>query len=693
MTKDLNDAAAKGAAAPLLGKAAASKPVAPADVSQLAIDGIFHLKAISSQVELDLRDPLDGPRLAAEHMVKATSAEKHRFILGAAYHERRAEVESLLAYLSAMGTKIKAPLSALRKVLNAARQEFGDSIRERDRVAGLMQEKRPKALLDAVVRELGLEGFRMPNGYEIDMEGVRTDSGERVSSSPILPVAIEVLPDGTVQVEVAWRKWGQWHRQRVPRRTLASSKHIIDLAQFGAPVDSISAPLLMSFFSAFEKANEAQLIPALSSPHVGWNGGSFLYGTTSFGLAKLVPPSAPNAVQFFEGLRQEGSWDVWAEAIEEYVAPYPSVMVGIYASVASLMLEPLGERGFVVDWSGLTSVGKTTTLMVAASSLGSPSESDKGGLIRSWRSPSNASRMYAASMLHNFPLYLDETKRANKPELVRDFLYDFPSGQDSMRSAEDGTARIAKRWRSIALTTGEAPITAFSRDGGAHARAICLQGTPWGTPTPLMAERQKRLVAILDRHYGHLGPKVVQYLLSTSWTDLKARHAAILAGYPVASGVAARMAAYVATIELAAQVCHLSLGVPGDSAASIKLLHSTLQTASNSSDIPRAALEVLYSWAAANREKFHRRGSATNAEPHAGWYGRWDHDDSVPEWIAFDVPKATRVLAEAGYDSSSVITAFRERGWLLLDKSGNNPQVGPSRSRLMAVKMSAFKGE
>lgn len=689
--KDLNDAAKAGKADALLGAADATRPVAPADSTALALDGIKHLKAIISQVQLDLQDPLEGPTKAAASIVKATQAEKHRWVLGAAAHDRAAEVESLLAMLgTVVPAKLKSQVSALRKIVAAGKKEFVDAVRDREALKGSLPEASPKRMLGAVLKGLGDYDFRMPAGYEMDLEGVRTDTGEMVAPAPILPIAFEQAPDGEIVVTVAWRKWGAWVQHKFSRGVLASSKKLVDMASKGAPVDSITAPLLMAFFTAFERVNEAALRPMTSAPHIGWNGDTFLYGSEVVGDSPLSPPADPAAAQFFAGFRSEGSWDAWREAIADYVTQHPSVMIGIYASAASLMLEPLNERGFVVDWSGLTSVGKTTTLMVAASALGNPGESDQNGLLRSWRSPSNSSRMYMASVLHSFPLYLDETKRADKPELVKNFLYDFPSGQDSMRGREDGTARIAKRWRSIALTTGEAPIVSFARDGGAHARALCIQGPPWGKPNAEQAVIQKRLSQILQRNYGHLGPHLVKYLLDVDRHDLRERYRSILDGYPTSSGVAARMLSYVAVLELAAQVCHFSLDLPGAHQESIKILIDIVLGGQAGANMARQAADTLYQWASANRDKFwHHR--ATH-EPVGGWLGRWDPDEHRSGFIAFDQHRASKFLSECGFDAASVWTAFRENGWMIL-KDGANPQVGPSRSRLPCVKLSALTDE
>jgi putative DNA primase/helicase len=687
--KDLNDAAVAGKADGLLAAAERSVPVAPADVAPVAADGIKHLKAIISQVQIDLKDPLNGVNTASENMVRAVQSERHRWILGAAAHQRAAEVESLIAFLASVAPgRARNQVASIRKVISAGKKDFEKSVEERNRLSDSIKRPSPR-LLAAVIKDLGDFNFRMPNGYEMDLDGIRTDTGEVVSTAPILPISIEEMPDGEVYVTVAWKKWDRWIKHKFSRAILASSKRLVDLASKGAPVDSITAPLLMAYFSAFERVNEAELRPQLAAPHVGWNGNTFLYGTQQMGEGALTAPNDPSAAQFFLGFKSSGTWEAWCRVISDHVSKHPSVMAGIYGSVASLLLEPLGERGFVLDWSGLTSVGKTTTLMVAASSLGNPAEADQSGLIRSWRGPSNTSRMFMAAMLHSFPLYLDETKRADKSDIVRNFLYDFPSGQDSMRAKEDGTARIAKRWRSIALTTGEAPITSFARDGGAHARAICLQGPPWGRPTAAQALIQKEIVEQIHQNYGHLGPRFVWHLLKTDKLELRDRFREILEGYPPLSGVGSRMLSYVATIELAAEICHQSLGLPGDYRPTIDMLVASVDSGTVGANMAKQAAETLYQWCSANREKFwHPKASN---EPYGGWYGRWDPDDMAPEFIAFDQNKASKYLIECGFDAPSVWTAFRENGWMLLTASKANPQVGPSRSRLPCVKISALR--
>lgn len=691
MPKDLNEAVVGGRSVrELVDAAAHDKPLPPENPQGLATDGIRHLKAIASQVEVDLSDPLMGVENAARNIVRAVQAEKHRWILGAAMALREDEAKALLAQLTTVNVRLRPNVKALREIMVAGAKRFNDAKKSPDP----MPQTPPKAksLLEAVTRDIGMDGFRCPSGWDMDMTGVYLDDGTQVASAPMMPVSASRIDSGAIVLEVAWRKHGQWHRRHYPRETVANSRSIVSLAKAGAPVDSNNAAEVVRWFSAFERVNEEKFAPTHGAEHIGWvSSETFLYGEEPIG------PPVPfvgdeDALQFLSGFRATGSWETWKAAIAEHCVSRPKVMAGIYAALASLLLTPLEQRGFVIDWSGLTSVGKTSTLQVAASALGDPSEHDHDGLIRSWRGPSNFAKMAAASTMYSLPLFLDETKRANSHDLVRQMLYDYPSGQESMSGKASGGARQSRRWRSVLLSTGEAPITSFSKDGGGHARALVLRGPPWGDVSINTAASLASLVDTLKQHHGHLGRRMVKYLLQTDWAGLRLRRDNIMAEYGPISGVEKRLHEYVATMELAAQIAHLSLDLPGDWRPAIDVIRESIAAMSGAADIPAIAAASLYEWSCANRGKFWNTEARPDHEPSGGWLGRWDRDMplSNAEFVGFYHDVLLRALDTLGFDGASVLSAFGERGWLKLDGKGNNPQVGPSRSRVVCLKLEAL---
>jgi uncharacterized protein (DUF927 family) len=224
----------------------------------------------------------------------------------------------------------------------------------------------------------------------------------------------------------------------------------------------------------------------------------------------LTPP--PGLEQLAKGWNSAGTWNDWIEAIR-MIQPYPYMMIAIYASAAAPLLTVLRLPGFVVDFSGETSGGKTTALRLSASVWGKPADSYPTAMY-SW----DATKVWierTTGYLHNLPLILDETKRVRHPRMIRDVIYDFCQGQGRGRGSVDGT-RSMSSWRSILISSGEGAATSFSQDAGTRARVLSLKGKPLGSDPEQGGKISEDVQMMLADNYGHLGRKVAHYLVSNS---------------------------------------------------------------------------------------------------------------------------------------------------------------------------------
>lgn len=530
----------------------------------------------------------------------------------------------------------------------------------------------------------------------MDSEGLRTQDGEVLTRMPIILAGVsQDIATDKFRMDVAWFRDGEWARQGIERDHLLNARSITSLAAYGAPISSTNASEMVRFFEAFEASNVKLLVPKKSSERMGWVGNdTFIFGSSTVGVPIDVVQIDANR-KLIAGVGCGGTWDGWCKVVDRHIKHRPLVMLGIYASVASLLLHVLDQPGFIVEWSGMTSRGKTTTLRVAASVNGFPD--DKGnGLIYSWKARSPAPFMYSAYVLQSFPLILDDTKRQSNHEVIATMIYDHPSGQDSNRGTADGKMRATNRWRSVLLSTGEAPITSFSRDGGARARALCLRGSPFGDESQQNQRATNEVKEELLINYGHLGRKVIEHLLqpdpvrSKLWAMLRTRYKAALDGYTATAtdAISCRLYEYVSVVTVAARLCH-ELGVPGDEEEALRVLTAFVEEGAGEADMPAAALEALYRWAAANEEKFYGRGQR---EPMNGWLGRWDNGEFW-RFIGFNEETATDMLRRWGYDAPSVIENWGERGWTMHEGGARpraRPRWGPGRSPVLAIKRDAF---
>lgn len=114
-----------------------------------------------------------------------------------------------------------------------------------------------------------------------------------------------------------------------------------------------------------------------------------------------------------------------------------------------LPLVKMDNMGFILE--GLSSIGKTTILKLAASTYGDPMIN-----VHTWRTTDNAMENYAYLHNHTF-LAIDELSQV-KPELLEAIVYMLGNGEGKARADQGGESREVKKWREGILCTGEIGI-------------------------------------------------------------------------------------------------------------------------------------------------------------------------------------------------------------------------------------------
>jgi putative DNA primase/helicase len=311
------------------------------------------------------------------------------------------------------------------------------------------------------------------------------------------------------------------------------------------------------------------------------------------------------------------------------------VYLSIYASLAPPVLAIVGAPNFMIDWSNPTSTGKTTTLKVAASCWGSSDERSPEKVLYSW----DATRVWterAASVLNCLPLILDESKRARNQKAVAQTLYDISNGSGRGRGTPRGLAR-AGAWTTVLLSTGEAPVTSITEDGGTRARTISLWGPPFGRADEETGAVVASIRAAVDTHHGHAGALLVEHLVAHrgKWGRYRDDYRKLMAAYAKAAGddpVLARLGEYLAALALTAALAEEAGAIPTFDYPVVKLWDA-LRACGAEADRAKVALEMVTSWAHSHQHEFfgrHREDSTGEAIPPVrGWAGAWDKGD---EW-------------------------------------------------------------
>ena len=584
-----------------------------------------------------------------------------------------------LATVRGLGTRVRALTQSIRRAQRRAQSQQQQDVVAQVMAQNLFHTALPEYLTD------DLPNYLIPQAFDVDLGGVYSltvgQEGdvvrEKICTAPIIITQRGRDTDtGHMQVEVAWTEppgpsggFPAWRFHTVERAVLFDSRKLVNLISFGAPVTSVNVADTIRWLTAFEDINQHKIPLNNGSTRLGWQrDGSFLLPDAHIRMdkhqqLKLFPAEGMDPIM--KSLRTGGTWEGWLN-VAEMLREHPLAMLSIYASVAAVMQHITRCSNFAVDWSNETSSGKTTSLRVAASVWGYPADDDDEGFIYSW----DSTKVWverASGFLHSLPLILDETKRVKNKQQVADVLYDFCSGKGRGRGTLQGVDK-ANTWNTVLLSTGEQRLTSFTNDGGVRARVLALQGAPISGPAQTARATADTVRGRLYTHYGHLGRKVVQYLVyhKDSWGDFRTAFENRRDNYAgiTNTAVGGRLAAYVAALDLAQAVCE-TLGVPEPKRDPIEFLIQAVRDGAEDSDRARDAFVAVASWAVTNRHRFWgTRASGDGKTPGNGWVGRWDECDPQWQYIAFDQNALRGLLDRYDFIYDEVVPRWGARDWI-----------------------------
>ena len=514
-------------------------------------------------------------------------------------------------------------------------------------------------LPDTAPGELGR--LVMPSGYLMLSDGVagppKPDSDERplVSARPVyLAATVRSVTDGEYYADVVWQTPdGQWEVGTFPRHVLADARSLVKLARRGLPVDSGTAGALVRYLTAFERANVSTSVD-MATNALGWQGErgrlGFMWGETCIGGTGGVRLLAESGkAQLAEAYRAAGSLEEWRRMVWEPVQEHPRVALGVYAAVAPVVLGLVRSApGFVVDWAGRSTGGKTTTLRVAASVWGDPAQ-----LIKSWSATANAIE-HLASFSAYLPTMLDDTKEARQyPSRVIGAVYQVTGLQSKLRASPDGL-RTTSAFRTVLLSTGEAPITSFGADTGAAARVLAVRGFPFSSEDSRAVADGLNAATLTT--FGHVGPAVVRWLDANRerWPAIESRWAELREGFAseASNPFGGRSAPYVATLQVAAELVSAALGLKVNAAA-LEQMRRFARESAQVAERHRGALHDLWGWLAS-------RPDARDGLDNGGREVIVKWDNERPAVIAVAL---RRWLDREGYQTD-VIDEWARLGWI-----------------------------
>ena len=315
----------------------------------------------------------------------------------------------------------------------------------------------------------------------------------------ILTQRLKSLETGEEKMEIAFKRDGVWHKAIFPRSTIFTARGITVLADLGCTVTSENAKMVVRFLSALEAENIDIINKSDATSTFGWQPGKRFIPGREQGIVLDIDPSQKGMATAYCQVGEEKKWI-------ETMAPHrcrDKFRFILAASFAAPLLRILHQRiFFVYNWGG-SKGGKTAALKAALSAWGDPERlmvnfnATQVGLERT------------ASFYCDLPLGIDERQLAGRnQEGLEKTVYMIASGTGKIRGSKGGGLQATHQWRTVALATGEEPMSTETTQTGVSTRVLEIYGGPFENEKDAGRMHQESCM-----NYGWHGPAFVNRLI------------------------------------------------------------------------------------------------------------------------------------------------------------------------------------
>lgn len=479
----------------------------------------------------------------------------------------------------------------------------------KEEAAKLIREalKRAKAVdLEAEMREEPITGaplsLRTPEGWLFSDKGIswidpKTHTPANVCRTPILLTQrLKSLETGDEKMEVAFKRDGEWQRAIYPRSVIFSSRSITTLADLGCTITSENSKNVVKFLGALESEN-IDIIPKNDATSTfGWQPGRRFIPGHDEGITLDIDPSQRGMAAAY---CQNGTMERWIE----HMAPHRSrekFRFILAASFAAPLLRIVKQRiFFVYNWGG-SKGGKTAALKAALSAWGDPERlmvnfnATQVGLERT------------AAFYCDLPLGIDERQLAgNNQGALEKIVYMIASGTGKIRGAKSGGIQTVHQWRTVALATGEEPLSTETSQTGVSTRVLEIYGGPFDNEQDAALMHQQ---AAMD--CGWAGPAFIEHILQMDEREIVERYEDMQRYIRETSqGKNGSHIAGIAAVALADSLIDEWFfgGNPRESVAEAKRMAASIlinQVEANTTDVNENAVQFIVDWVLSNRSYF-----------------------------------------------------------------------------------------
>ena len=524
--------------------------------------------------------------------------------------------------------------------------------------------------------------LRQPEGWIYSDKGIsklneKTNLPVTVCRTPIIITRrLTSLETGEEKIEIAFKRDEKWTSAIFLRSTIFQSKSITALADLGCTVTSENAKFVVSFLGALEAENIDVIEKAESTRTFGWQPRKrFLPGLAKDIVLDIEPSQRALASAYFS----QGTMEDWVEMMQIHRSRDRFRFI-LAASFAAPLLKILQQRiFFVYNWGG-SKGGKTAALKAALSVWGEPEK-----LMVNFNATQVAlERM--ASLYCDLPLGIDERQLAgNNQGSLEKIVYMIASGTGRARGSKGGGLQHTSTWRTIALATGEEPLSTDTSQTGVATRVIEIYGGPFENEKDASKMHQD-----VTNNYGHAGIEFVKRILEINEDDIRDKYASISKHlYDKSDGKNGAHIAGIAAVALADMYIDewFFEGTDSENRA-LTMAENVLSEQSSgdsSGDVNENARQFIFDWVMSNSNSFGSNAIGT-------CYGTMDDD------CAYIFPMVlNQALSKAGYSPRKTLKYLAENGYIGVSGFGEKQKLSVTKRfngkvcRFVEFKLDSFE--
>jgi uncharacterized protein (DUF927 family) len=421
---------------------------------------------------------------------------------------------------------------------------------------------------------------------------------------------------------------------------------------------------------------------------VGWHGQAFALPEMVIALEGRDGLVLQSVVEIRHTI--EGSLEGWQREVATPTIGNTRLVFGISTAFAAPLVHLIGEESGGFHLVGITSIGKTSVIDIAASVAGTGHQS--------WRLTDNAAEGLAVGSC-DLLLALDEIGVA-RPDVVNALAYMFAAGMGKARMNRAGSLRSRPTWRTLVLSTGEIGLATKMNEAGLRARAGqhvrvveipadagngmgVIESKPDDIDTRTFVETLRQAAL---RHRGYALRAFLHRIMGDTEAIAKEAQAARqtfidnnvpTGAAPEVGRVAGRFGLVAYAGELVARLKIVPWPEGEATAAAERMFKDWLGTrgGSGSAEMDAALKQVRLfleqhgearftpAWQIeAEREVFHRDGKSYHAPRTVNRAGFRDYEGDG--WTYFILPQVWREEVCKGFDANAVAREMIARGWM-----------------------------